>query len=77
MEDLGGEEGGEPELTEFFRSRYLVFLVTGIPERKAKMSLLACKTGVGKGGHWLVAGNWLWLPGSACFPKACGARGSL
>lgn len=31
-------------LTEFFRSRYLVFLVTGIPDRKAKMSLFACKS---------------------------------
>lgn len=31
-------------LTAFFRSRYFVFLVTGIPDRKAKMSLFACKS---------------------------------
>lgn len=35
----------EAPLTEFLRSRYLVFLVTGIPDRKAKMSLFAWKTG--------------------------------
>lgn len=37
--------GGWLGLTEFLRSRYLVFLVTGIPDRKARMSLLAWKTG--------------------------------
>lgn len=31
-------------LTAFFRSRYFVFLVTGIPDRKAKMSLFAWKS---------------------------------
>ena len=37
--------GGGLRLTGFLGSRYLVFLVTGIPDRKAKMSLLAWKTG--------------------------------
>lgn len=40
------ERGGDFPLTEFLRSRYLVFRVTGIPDRKAKMSLFAWKTGM-------------------------------
>ena len=53
---------GKQKLTEFLRSRYLVLRVTGIPERKAKMSLFAWEWNKSQNRKLLIS---IWIDSTA------------